>query len=517
MISGVLIDLGDTLIEQQVDDKVPLSLMTLVPFPDTLPFLSSLRELGLKTAIISNTEQSTKEHISDALDKIDLLEYFDEIITSTDIGEKKPKPKIFISAIEKLNLLANNVVMIGNDIKEDIGGASSLGITTIFLMRKHEKYIDQYQPTFIVKSLGEIPPLIKAYFSKENTKYTINTNNQSDNFFELARESQTELNCEAAVRFHVKSANQCLKKDQNDLAARHFMYAARFREQGEDWREIGELWQMTAHALESIENFSKFKKSYDDWDFSTHFFGGIDPNTWEKLPTEEKIGRAYRYAGYHLEKGGFNQSSYEQYFKAGENFEKIPDWEQATRTYFLSNLFFVQKFGELKTQFFNKFESANKQYKTKNEKEFLSRSLLYYRKLAAELQRQGNEEDLEMIYIKHKDIKRSLSRQDRKIGSWILLTLWRISSNYGTSFLRWLICSLIILGVVFPLLFIIFSTSNALSWIDSIALSFNTFFNLSIFDIKPTGIVKIISVSETLVSLFMLGVLVSLILNKVLR
>ena len=46
MIKGVLLDLGDTIIEQQVDLEKTLDLMELKPFPEAKATLSKLKSQG---------------------------------------------------------------------------------------------------------------------------------------------------------------------------------------------------------------------------------------------------------------------------------------------------------------------------------------------------------------------------------------------------------------------------------------------------------------------------------------
>jgi len=62
----------------------------------------------------------------------DLLPFFDQIITSEEVGVKKPNPKIFNYALEKSKAIANESIMIGDNFEADILGAKSVGMHTIF-------------------------------------------------------------------------------------------------------------------------------------------------------------------------------------------------------------------------------------------------------------------------------------------------------------------------------------------------------------------------------------------------
>ncbi len=72
------------------------------------------------------------------LEKSGIRSYFKEIITSESVGVKKPNPKVFEYALEKANAIADNSVMIGDNLEADIIGALNCGISSIhFTEEKH--------------------------------------------------------------------------------------------------------------------------------------------------------------------------------------------------------------------------------------------------------------------------------------------------------------------------------------------------------------------------------------------
>ena len=62
----------------------------------------------------------------------DLLPFFDKIITSEEVGVKKPNPLIFNYALEKSGAMAEESIMIGDNFEADILGAKNVGMHTIF-------------------------------------------------------------------------------------------------------------------------------------------------------------------------------------------------------------------------------------------------------------------------------------------------------------------------------------------------------------------------------------------------
>ncbi len=61
-----------------------------------------------------------------------LNKYFDKIITSEDVGVKKPNPLIFTKALEMVKTNSSESIMIGDNWEADIMGAKNMGFDVIF-------------------------------------------------------------------------------------------------------------------------------------------------------------------------------------------------------------------------------------------------------------------------------------------------------------------------------------------------------------------------------------------------
>lgn len=62
----------------------------------------------------------------------DITHYFDHVITSQKAGYKKPSREIFDYALAVNKLQCHEVIMIGDNLITDIGGARNAGIDTVF-------------------------------------------------------------------------------------------------------------------------------------------------------------------------------------------------------------------------------------------------------------------------------------------------------------------------------------------------------------------------------------------------
>lgn len=87
-----------------------------------------------------------------------LTDYFDVIVVSEEVGEKKPHPKVFDYALNKANAEASKSIMIGDDLPVDILGAQACGIKGIYF--NPDGLTHNEDPAFEIASLKELLHLL---------------------------------------------------------------------------------------------------------------------------------------------------------------------------------------------------------------------------------------------------------------------------------------------------------------------------------------------------------------------
>lgn len=99
------------------------------PIPEMISAVEHLRQLGYKTCALTN---NWIDDISDRSDKVDhyLSLMFDVVLQSCKLGMRKPDPKIFKLACEKLETPPEQVVFL-DDLGVNVKAARKLGLTTI--------------------------------------------------------------------------------------------------------------------------------------------------------------------------------------------------------------------------------------------------------------------------------------------------------------------------------------------------------------------------------------------------
>ena len=87
-------------------------------YPDTAFVLTSLRQNGIRTAVVSNIAWDIRPVLTAA--------EVDEFVLSFEVGAAKPDPRIFTEALARLDVPAEQALMIG-DSEENDGAARELG------------------------------------------------------------------------------------------------------------------------------------------------------------------------------------------------------------------------------------------------------------------------------------------------------------------------------------------------------------------------------------------------------
>ena len=119
----------------------------------TLEQLAASATLALVTNALSEVQRAR-------IDRLNIGEYFDTIVISTEVGSSKPSPAIFDIAFERLgNPSKQTAVMIGDSLSSDIRGGTNYGIATCWY-NPHGNVADPGEHiTHQVAALDQLLPL----------------------------------------------------------------------------------------------------------------------------------------------------------------------------------------------------------------------------------------------------------------------------------------------------------------------------------------------------------------------
>jgi putative hydrolase of the HAD superfamily len=119
-----------------------------IVFPDVVPTLDELRSMGVRMGVVSNWDS----RLPRLLDQLGLAPYFGTVAVSHLEGIEKPRPEIFLRALERLGGKPETTLHVGDVPELDEAGARAAGIASVL--------IDRRGAVSSPRAIAELPALI---------------------------------------------------------------------------------------------------------------------------------------------------------------------------------------------------------------------------------------------------------------------------------------------------------------------------------------------------------------------
>lgn len=100
-------------------------------FADSISCLNKLKALGCPMGLLTNWDLSAR----DLLKSMNLHDYFDSIVVSSEINSEKPSPEGFIISLENLGVKASEAIYVGDNYHDDVTGANQVGMKALLVER----------------------------------------------------------------------------------------------------------------------------------------------------------------------------------------------------------------------------------------------------------------------------------------------------------------------------------------------------------------------------------------------
>ncbi|MBQ1401606.1 MAG: HAD-IA family hydrolase [Firmicutes bacterium] len=125
-------------------------------FPGMKELLVKLRKTGYKTGLVTSRMRNTTYR---GLEKFELTDLFDAVVTCDDTSVHKPDPEPVFIALEKLGTKPEKTVMLG-DTMYDIMCANNAGVTSVLvgwaIAPTEEEIKGENGPDFIMKDAADL-------------------------------------------------------------------------------------------------------------------------------------------------------------------------------------------------------------------------------------------------------------------------------------------------------------------------------------------------------------------------
>lgn len=127
-------------------------------FPDALAAIARLTERGVPTAILTDVPYGMpKDLVLSDLATAGLSFPESLVISSTDVGYRKPNPAGFAVLAHRLGVSCDRLTYVGNE-RKDVAGGNAAGCQTVLLWRSNDTP-PSWGQALVVRSLDELPTL----------------------------------------------------------------------------------------------------------------------------------------------------------------------------------------------------------------------------------------------------------------------------------------------------------------------------------------------------------------------
>ena len=129
--------------------RAMLGSLEFTAYPDVLPALGELRERGVALVVASNWDCSLPSWLAPT----GILDLVDGVVTSAEVGEAKPSPRVFERALAVARVSPAEALHVGDKVDNDVQGAAAAGVRAVLLQREGD-------PPAGVETIRSLPELL---------------------------------------------------------------------------------------------------------------------------------------------------------------------------------------------------------------------------------------------------------------------------------------------------------------------------------------------------------------------
>jgi len=127
--------------------------------PGAREVLSRFKGAGVKIGLVSNTIFPANFHRQE-MTRFGIFDCFDFMIFSSEFKFRKPKPEIFLKALELAKTKPERAIFVGDRLVEDIGGPQAVGIRGVLKRVDDRDYTAPIEPYKTITELRELLDIV---------------------------------------------------------------------------------------------------------------------------------------------------------------------------------------------------------------------------------------------------------------------------------------------------------------------------------------------------------------------
>jgi HAD superfamily hydrolase (TIGR01509 family) len=123
----------------------------VAPMPGLFELLTHLEQRAIPKGVATS---SRRPYIESVLQKFELVERFDLLLTSEDVVEGKPHPEIYLTAASRLGVRPAEMLVL-EDSENGTRSAAAAGAVAVSIPHEHSRHHDFSSATFVAERLDD--------------------------------------------------------------------------------------------------------------------------------------------------------------------------------------------------------------------------------------------------------------------------------------------------------------------------------------------------------------------------
>jgi len=155
-------DLPDDLVEHIVFLDHSAYSNSITVEAEMVEVLEGLRATGYRLGLVSNVSLRAELMRAD-LARLGLDGLLDATVFSSEVGIRKPDPRIFREALRRVGAKPATTVFVGDRLVDDVSGARSVGMRGVQTRQFRREVNPDVVPDAVIDHLRELPPILDGW------------------------------------------------------------------------------------------------------------------------------------------------------------------------------------------------------------------------------------------------------------------------------------------------------------------------------------------------------------------
>lgn len=160
-LAGIGFELPDDVIDHIVVLDHSAYSNSITVEPEVLSTLQTLKAEGYRMGLVSNLTLRADLMRKD-LQRWGLLDQLDATVFSSEVGVRKPDPRIFQEALRRTGAEPAETVFVGDRLYDDVSGAQAVGMRGVLTRQFRQEEDPAYRPDAVIEHLKELPDVLKT-------------------------------------------------------------------------------------------------------------------------------------------------------------------------------------------------------------------------------------------------------------------------------------------------------------------------------------------------------------------